>query len=89
MESQPGRDAPEKAAQTKLPTPPPIQPLWVDPVDHKRKREENGKEVAKIGRAHPFYEVEPQRGAKQPSGLQTRSANEVGQRGNHRVATPT
>ena len=64
LESQPGRDVPGKAAQTKLPTPPPNQTPRADPVDHKRKRVEKGKEVVEIRGTHPFQEVEPQRGAK-------------------------
>ena len=40
LESQLERHTPRKAAQTKLPTPPPTQPLQANLVDHKRKREE-------------------------------------------------
>ena len=38
LESQPRKDAPKKAAQTKLPTPPPTQTFQADPTNHKRKR---------------------------------------------------
>ena len=89
LESQLGRDAPDKATQTKLPTPPPTQTLRADLADHKRKREEKGKEVAEIGRTLPSHEVEPQKGAKQPRGLQTRLANEAERRGDQRAAAPT
>ena len=64
LESQPGGNALKKAAQTKLPTPPPTQPLQSDPVDHKRKREQKGKEVVEVSKDHPSQEVEPQKGAK-------------------------
>ena len=54
LESQPGRDAPEKPAQTKLPPPfPPLPTLQADPTDHKRKREKKGKEVAETGKNLP------------------------------------
>ena len=66
LESQPRGHTPRKVAQSKLPTSPPTQSLRVDLVDHKRKREENGKEVVEAGRTHPSQEIEPQRGAKQP-----------------------
>ena len=86
MESQPRGHASEKASQTRLPTPPPTQPLRVDPVDHKRKREEKGKEVVEIGKTQPSQEIKPQRGAKQPKVTQTRSANEGERKGDHRAA---
>ena len=63
LESQPGANALRKAAQTKLPTLPPTQPLRSDPVDHKRKREQKGKEVVEVSKDHPSQEVEPQKGA--------------------------
>ena len=69
LESQPRRGAPKKATQTKLPTPPPTQTLQANPVDHKRKSEENNKEVVERRRTHPFHEVEPQNGAKEPRGI--------------------
>ena len=64
LESQPGRDALEKLAQTKLPPPPPVSTYRVDPINHKKKREEKGKEVMEMGKNVPPKEVEPQRGAK-------------------------
>ena len=53
-----------------------------------RKKEDKGKEVVEIGRTHSYHEVEPQRGAKQPIGMQTRLANEAERTGEHQVATP-
>ena len=88
LESQPRKGTLEKATQTKLPTPPPTQTLQANPVDHKRKSEENNKEVVETGRTHPFHEVEPQKRAKESRGMQTRSANEAERRGNHRAAAP-
>ena len=44
--------------------------------------------MVKAGRTHPSQEIEPQRGAKQPRGMQTRSANEGEKRGDHRAAAP-
>ena len=38
LESQPRKDTPKKAAQTKLPAPPPTQTFQADPTNHKRKR---------------------------------------------------
>ena len=52
IESQPGRDAPRKSVQPKLPPPPPKsrlpppqppQPPRPDHIDPKRKREQKGK----------------------------------------------
>ena len=40
-------------------------------------------------RTHPSQEIESQRVAKQPRGMQTRSANEGEKRGDHRAAAPT
>ena len=57
LESQPGWNALEKAAYTKLPPLPPIQTLRADLANHKRKREEKGKEVAETGRTLPSHEV--------------------------------
>ena len=88
LESQPGRDTPRKVIQTKFPTPPPTQPLRANPVDHKKKREEKGKEVVEIGRTHPSKEIKPQRRAKQPKGMQMRSANEGERRGDHQATAP-
>ena len=45
LEFQPGRDAPNKAPQTRLPTPPLTQPFRANPADQKRKREDKGKKV--------------------------------------------
>ena len=59
LESQPGGYAFRKASQTRLPTPPPIQPFQADLANHKRKREEKGKEVVKTGRTQPSQEIEP------------------------------
>ena len=53
VESQPGRDAPRKATQTKPPTPPPALPLQLGPANLKRKRELKGKKVAEVGKTHP------------------------------------
>ena len=50
LESQPGRDAPGKAPQTRLPIPPSAQPFQANPTDHKRKMEEKGKEVVEVGK---------------------------------------
>ena len=81
LESQPGGNALRKAALTKLPTLPPTQPLRSDPVDHKRKREQKGKEVVEVSKDHPSQEVEPQKGAKQGRFMQTRSSREGERKG--------
>ena len=73
LESQPGKDVPEKAAQTKLPPPPPIQPPRIDLVYHKRKMEEKCKKVVEAEKTHPPHEVEPQ------GGLSNREAFKQGQ----------
>ena len=65
LESQPGENTPRKAAQTRLPTPPPTQPLRLEPADLKRKSEQKRKEVVEGGKTHPSQEDEAQRGAKQ------------------------
>ncbi|KAK9995956.1 hypothetical protein SO802_020642 [Lithocarpus litseifolius] len=57
LESQPGRDAPGKATQTRLPAPPPIQPFRANPTKHKRKREDKGKEVVEAGKTQPPHEA--------------------------------
>ena len=62
LKSQPGG----KAAKNRLPTPPPPLLVRVDFTDHKRKRDQKGKEVVETGRTDPSQEDEPQRGAKQP-----------------------
>ena len=51
LKSQPGGKVSGKAAQTRLPTPPPAQPTRTDPTDHKKKREDKGKEVIETRRA--------------------------------------
>ena len=62
LESQPGKDVPEKVAQTKLPHPPPIQPPRIDPVDHKRKMEEKCKKVVEAEKTHPPMKLSPKGG---------------------------
>ena len=61
LKSQLGGKASEKAAQTRppipqnqtrLPTPPPTQHTRADPIDHKRKREDKGKEAMEPGKTH-------------------------------------
>ena len=76
LESQLGRDAPRKAPQTMLSTPPPTQPFWTDPADHIMKREEKGKKVVEVRKNKPPQEIEPQKGAKKHRVTQTRSAIE-------------
>ena len=80
IESQPGKDAPGKSAQPKLPPPPPKSslpppqpsiPSRPDPVDQKRKREQKGKDVVDAGRSRPTHEDETQRAAKQQRVSQT------------------
>ncbi|KAK9987012.1 hypothetical protein SO802_031963 [Lithocarpus litseifolius] len=83
FESQPGRDGPGKMAQSKPPAPPTIPPFCADPPEHKRKREDRGKEVMEVGRQHPPQEIEVPRGGKQPWTQQTRSANEMERRGDY------
>ena len=56
IESQPGRDAPEKAAQTKSLAPPPALPPQA--IELKRKREPKGKEVVAAGQTLPPREDE-------------------------------
>ena len=83
IESQPGRDAPGKAAQAKLttpsqtriPTPPPVLPSQA--AELKRKRESKGKAVIGAGQTLPPCEDKVQRASKQAK---------TGQRGNERVA---
>ena len=53
LESQPGGHALRKEPQTRLSTPPPTQPFRADPTDHKRKREEKGKDVVETRRSQP------------------------------------
>ena len=73
IEDQPGRGAPGKSTQPKLPPPPPKSPLpppqpslpsGPEPVDPKRKREQKGKDVVETGRSRPTREDEAQRAAK-------------------------
>lgn len=87
-ESQPGKEAPEKPTQSKLPLPPPKLPLpppqpslppRPDPADPKRKREHKGKEAVEAGRSRPVDENEAQRAAKQLK------IGQPGQRGLERV----
>ena len=59
LESQAGGNTPRNAAQTRLPTLPPNQPLRFDPANHKRKMEQKGKEVVEVGKSHPSQEVKP------------------------------
>ena len=74
IEDQPGRGAPGKSAQSKLPPPPPKSPplapqpslpFMIEQANLKRKREQKGKEVMETGRSHPTREEEVQRAAKQ------------------------
>lgn len=58
LESQPEGKAPGKATQTWLSTPPPAQHTRAELADHKRKREDRGKEVMGIERTQPSQEVE-------------------------------
>ena len=53
LESQPEGNALRKVAQSKLPTPPPIELLRPNLIDHKRKMEQKGKEVVETGKCHP------------------------------------
>ena len=85
LKSQPGENAPGKVAQTRLPTPLPTQPLQLEPVDLKRKREQKGKEVMEWGKTHPSQEGEAQRGAKQARVGQTR----VDKRSDSQVEPPS
>ena len=74
IDDQPGRGAPRKSAQSKLPLPPPKspspapqppQPTRLEPADPKRRREQKGEDVVKAGRARPTREDEAQKAAKQ------------------------
>ena len=65
-----------------------MQPFRVDPADQKRKREGKGKDVMEGGKNQPPRETKPQRGAKQPRTMQTRSTTEGEKRVDHQVATP-
>ena len=80
IESQPGRDAPEKSAQPKLSPPPPKfpfpppqppQPTRPDHANLKRKRKQKGKEVVDAGRSRPTQEDETQRVVEQQRVSQT------------------
>ena len=83
IESQPGRDAPGKMAQTKLPTPSqtklptPPPALLSQSAELKRKRESKGKDVMGAGQTLPSREDEVQKAPKQAK---------TGQRGTKRVA---
>ena len=66
IESQPGRGAPRKSTQPKLPSPPPLSlPSRPDPADPERKQEPKGKDVAETGRFHAEHKDESQRATKQ------------------------
>ena len=74
IDDQPGRGAPRKSAQSKLPLPPPKspspapqppQPTRLEPADPKRRREQTRKDVIETGRPRPTRENEAQRAAKQ------------------------
>ena len=74
IESQPGKGAPGKSTQPKLPAPPPKSPLpppqpslpsRPEPIDPKRKREQKGKHVMEARRSRPAHKDETQRLAKQ------------------------
>ena len=52
LESQPGKDEPGKAAQTKSPVPQPTLPLQLESAGLKRKREAKGKEVMEVEKNH-------------------------------------
>ena len=65
LESQPGENTPRKAAQTRLPTPTPTQPLRLELADLKRKSEQKRKKVVEGGKTHPSQKDEAQIGAKQ------------------------
>ena len=75
IEFQLGRDAPGKAAQTKLPIPPSALPFQA--VELKRKKESKGKEVMGAGQILPPHEDKVQRASKQAK---------MGQRGTERGA---
>ena len=73
IEDQPGRGAPGKSTQPKLPPPPskshplapqPPQPIKPEPANPKRRREQKGKDVVETGRSRPTHENEGQRVAK-------------------------
>ena len=74
IDDQPGRGAPGKSAQSKLPpsplksplpAPQPSLPSRTEQVDPKRKSEQKGKEVMETGRFRPTREEEAQRATKQ------------------------
>ena len=74
IEDQPGRGAPGKSAQSKLPPPPPKSPSpapqpslssRTEQADPKRKREQKGKAVMETRRSRPTREKEAQRATKQ------------------------
>lgn len=71
MESQSWSKAPEKTTQAKLPPPPSSLPPQLDPVDHKRKRDQKGPEAVKEGKGPFPKEAEHQRGGKQAKVAQT------------------
>ena len=65
MESTLGGKEPEKNAQAKLRPPLPTQPPRVDPVDHKRKRDQRNQDLGEGGKGPLPKDAEPQKGAKQ------------------------
>ena len=72
IDDQPGRGAPRKSAQSKLPLPPkspfppplPSLPSRPEPADPKRKREQKGKDVVETWRSRPTREDKSQRAVK-------------------------
>ena len=74
IEDQPGKGAPRKSTQPKLPPPspksPPLapqppQPTRAEPIDPKRRMEQKGKDVVETGRSCSTHEDEAQRASKQ------------------------
>ena len=59
MESTLGGKEPEKNAQAKLRPPLPTQPPRVDPVDHKRKRDQRNQDLGEGGKGPLPKDVEP------------------------------
>ena len=79
LESQPGENVPGKVPQTRLPTPPPAQPLRLELADLQRKREQKGNEVVEGGKTHPSLKDEVQKATKQAK---------VGQKGAEQKSDP-
>ena len=59
MESTLGSKALEKNVQSKLPPPPPTQPLRVDLAGHKRKRDQRNQDLGEGGKGPLPKDVEP------------------------------